>query len=109
MAGKRVRRQQNNVDQQHQRAHTHPEFPVKIEREKDVFPQEKQKQHRQIKKISVYVLQNERKSRFALIVSFPFGDRASRRILKKRPIVCLPVIVAGGPKAQRPSQNKHRR
>src|SRR6266404_1601807 len=73
MAGKRVDREQNNIDQQYQRAHTHSEFPIEIERLKDVFPQENEEQHREIQKVAMDILQDKRKSRLALIVPLPFG------------------------------------
>src|SRR5260370_24783866 len=87
MARQRISGQENDVDQQHQRAHSHSEFPVKVEGLKHVFPQEKQEQDRQIQKISMYVLQNKRKSRFALVVPLPFAHRASRRFPEKTPII----------------------
>ena len=42
MARERVCSQQNDVDQQHERAHAHSELSVKIERLKNVLPQETQ-------------------------------------------------------------------
>src|ERR1700756_655144 len=104
MARQRIRRQQNDIDQQHQRAHTHSELPVKVESLKHVFPQEKQEQHRQVQKISMDILENERKSRFALVVPIPFAYRTSRRVQEKRAIVGFAVVIAGSPEAQWPAQ-----
>src|SRR5882762_224505 len=106
MARQRISRQQNNIDKQYQRAQAHAEFPVKIEREKNVLPQEDQEQNREVQKIAMNVLQNEWKSRLTFVISFPFAHRASRRILKKRAIVCFSVVIAGRAKAQRPTQNQ---
>src|SRR5712664_3441497 len=106
MAGKRIRRQENDVDQQHKRAHTHSEFPVKVESLKHVFPQEKQEQHGKIQKISVHILQNKWKFRLALVVPLPFGHRTSRRVLEERAIVGLAVVIAGRSEAQWPAQNE---
>src|SRR6267154_6014421 len=108
MARQRIDREQNNIDQQHERAQAHSEFPIKVERQKNVLPQENQKQNREIQKISMDVLQNERKSGFALVVPLPFAHRTSRRILKERPIVCFSVVIAGRAKTQRPAQNQQR-
>src|SRR5258708_29756418 len=108
MARKRGWRQQNDVDQQHQRAHAHPKLPIKIEREKDILPQEKQEQHRKIQKISMEVLQNERKFRLALVVPLPFAYRASRRVQEKRAIVRFSIVIAGRPETQWPAQNQQR-
>src|SRR5260370_9897121 len=108
MARQRISGQENDVDQQHQRAHSHSEFPVKVEGLKHVFPQEKQEQDRQIQKISMYVLQNKRKSRFALVVPLPFAHRASRRVQEKRPIVGLAGVIAGSSEAEWPPQYQKR-
>src|ERR1700730_1992129 len=109
MARQRIRREENDVDQQHQRAHTHSKFPFKIEREEDVFPQKEQEQQRKIQKIPVYVLQNERKFRLALVVPLSFAYRASRRVQEKRAIVGLAVVIAGSAKGQRSAENQQRR
>src|SRR5260370_10075468 len=108
MARQRISGQENDVDQQHQRAHSHSEFPVKVEGLKHVFPQEKQEQDRQIQKISMYVLQNKRKSRFALVVPLPFAHRASRRVQEKRPIIGLAVVITGSSEAEWPPQYQQR-
>src|SRR5260370_11817828 len=109
MARQRVHRQQNDVAQQHQRTHAHPELPVEKERLNGVFPQKKQKQYRQVKEVPMYILQNKRKPGLALVIPLPLTHRATWRIEEKRTIVGFAAVVAGGAKTQRPAQNQQRR
>src|ERR1700756_2333228 len=98
MAGKRVDRQQNNIDQQYHRANTHSEFPIEIERLKHVLPQENEEQHREIEKITMDVLQDKRKSRLALVISLALAYGAGRRVEKKRAVIRFPIVVTSSAK-----------
>src|SRR5262245_34411748 len=101
MTGKRVKRQQNHVRQHYERTEADPELvPAqsgwKGKRRERVFPEKNQKQNCEIQKVTVDVLQNERKRRFASVIPrAAFADRTSRRVQEKRAVVCLAVVVAG--------------
>src|SRR5882762_5166243 len=72
MAGKRVSRQENDVDQQYECPYTHSKFPIEIERLKHVFQQKKQEHHSKIQKMAMNFLQEKGKPLLAFIVPLPF-------------------------------------
>src|SRR5262245_29530183 len=109
MAGKGVKGQQRDVDDEHERAHTNKEMSFKPESLDRVIPKEAEKHDGGIEKVAMHVLQDERKASLAAIVApcrFAYG--AGRRIEKERPIVSLAVVVAGHAKTQRENQDEQR-
>src|SRR5258708_36209557 len=75
-----------------------------------VMPQKQNEQNSQIQKVAVNILQDERKRRFALVLTLAaFAHGASRWIEKKGAVVSFAVVVASSPKSQRPSENQERR
>src|SRR5713101_5443925 len=102
MTGKQIQRQQDDIHQQDNRTHAYPEAVVKKEAADRIMPEKRDEYHRQIKKIAVQVLQDERELGLAEILAPRFfGNRATRRIKKE-----IAVVVARGPEPQRPTQNQ---
>src|SRR4026207_2279452 len=67
-----------------------------------VVPKDEQKDERNVKKVTMQVLQDERKcSLAAILMSARFTNGARRRIEKEGAIVSLTVIVTGGAKTKR--------
>src|ERR1700749_520701 len=102
MARERVGREKNDDDEEDERAYAHAEFSIPPERVVRVFPQEREKNDREIQRVAMKVLQDERKLRFAAVRAPRLTDSACRRIGEKRAIVRFAVVVAGGAKTQRP-------
>src|ERR1700722_3909322 len=87
IARQRVRRQQDDVDEQHERADAHPKFSVPPERVVRVFPQKCEKNDREIERVAMQILQNERKLCFTAVRAFRLTNGTRRRIGEKRAIV----------------------
>ena len=71
MAGKCVRGEQEDVYQHHERAHADAETFGEAEGEDRVVPEKAEKEDREVEKIAVHVLQDERKRGFAAILARP--------------------------------------
>src|SRR5882724_9196837 len=107
MAGKRVERKERNVDRQDQRADTNPKMALEKESADGVVPKKNDEQNREIEKIAMDVLEDERKSGFPAIVATKwFTDGTSGRIEEKRAVVGFAVIVAGSAKTEGPGENQ---
>ena len=104
MARKCINRQQNNIHQHDQRAHPNAETGGKEEGANGVIPEEGDENHRDVEKIAMYILKNERESGLAAIfAAAALPHSAPGRIQEKRAIVGLPVVVASRAKTKRPS------
>src|SRR6185312_3388473 len=115
MAGEQIQREQNDIDEQHQRTDADAEVQLLIGARKPegaycVIPKEAQEDDGAIKKIAMQVLQDEREFRFAAIISMRrLAHGAARRIHEERPVISFAIVVAGDAEAQRKSQNQQRR
>ncbi len=110
VAGKRVERQQNNVRGQDKCAQADAEVAVEVESLNNVMPEKQNEHDCEVEKITVNILQDEGKLRFALVFAVGrFTDCASRRIEKKRTVISFAVVIAGSPKTERPGKDEQRR
>jgi hypothetical protein len=109
MTGECVQRKQDDVGEQHEGTNADSETSIEPEGMNCVVPENDEKDKRQIKKIAMKILQNQRKCCFATIVmGFEFADGTGRWIKEKGAIVSLAILLTGGPKTQRPAENKNR-
>src|SRR4029077_3605440 len=109
VAGKRIQREHDDVDAHDQSAEADSEMAIEIVGERGVVPEKSKEHEREVEEIPVKILEDKRKSRFALVAAFGrFTDGASGRIEKKRAIVGFAVVVAGCAKTKRSSQDEQR-
>src|SRR5687768_1508998 len=107
MARQGIERQQHYVGEQHQRAHAYPKAALKPERLHSVVPENEKKDEREVKKITMQVLQYKRKCRFSPIaMPTRFADSARGWIKKECPVIGFAVVVTGGAKTERRAQDQ---
>ena len=116
VATKRVAAEQDDVDRQDQCADPYSEgsFPGRGINEPERFPnivkEHEDEKQREIKKITMHVLHDEREGALAKISAARFPDGAGRWIGPESLVVGATVIVTGEPKtARRPEDEKRRR
>lgn len=110
VAGKGVERKERDVDGEDQRANANAEPAVEEEGADGVVPEKTNKEDGNIEKITVKILQDERKLRFATVFAAGrFTHGASGRVQKKRAVVGFAVIVASSAKSEWASKNQERR
>ena len=73
-----------------------------------IVSENENKNHRQIHKIAVDVLDDERERAFADIRFARFADGAVRRVGPERLVIGAAVIITGEPKTRRRPQNQER-
>src|SRR6266404_461791 len=109
-----VTTEQNDVDREHNRANANAErTPAARHIDKpECFPniigQDQNEKKREIKKVAVNVLHDERERTFAEISFARFADRAGRRVCPKRFVISATIIITGEPKFARSPQNQKR-
>lgn len=109
VAGKRVQREHDDVDAHDQSAEADSEMAIEIVGEDGVVPEKSKEHEREVEEIPVKILEDKRKSRFALVVAFGrLTDGASGRIEKKCAVVGFAVVVAGCAKTKRSSKDEQR-
>src|SRR5438046_9329650 len=85
MARQQIEREQNNVSQKDQRAHTDEEMAFKPEGANGVIPEEEKEDDRPVQEITVDILENEREPGLAAVILVgALAHRAGRRIEKER-------------------------
>src|SRR5258708_39110872 len=110
MAGQRVSRQQDYVEQQDESADSYSNSSVKNESAERVAPKKEQKDKPHIQKVAMEILQNKRKRSLAPVAMLPaLADSTGGRIEEESPVIRLPVVVASDPESHGPNQNKKRR
>ena len=113
MAAERVAAEEHGVHGEHQRADADPErhLPGRIgepHRLPDVVGQDEQKQDRQIQKVAVDVLEDERERLLAEILLARLADGARRRIGPERLVVGAAIVVAGEAETAGRPENQER-
>ena len=79
----------------------------KIESKYGVIPEKAEKQNREVEKIAMQVLQNERKRRLAAILAARrLADRAGGWIEKKRAVVGFAIVITSRAKTERAAENQ---
>src|SRR5882724_11711757 len=108
VTGKSVGGEENDVDEHDECAEADAEFAAEEEGFGGVVPEEAEKNNREIEEVAMNILQDERERRFAAIVfaNGGFANGAGGRIEKKGAVVGFAVVVAGGAKAERSTENK---
>src|SRR5205809_7730091 len=104
-----VKRKENDIGKQHQRADADAKMSIKPEGANRVVPENDQKNERDVEKVTMEGLQYQRESSFAAVFVRPgFAYGTGRWIKKKRAVVGLAIIITGGSKTQRPPENENR-
>src|SRR4029077_9162609 len=96
-----VTAKQDDVDREHDRADADPKSIVEPERFPNVVGKNHNKTEREVKKITVHVLQDQRERAFAEVSFARLADGAGRRIGPEGFIISAAIIVAGEPKTAR--------
>src|SRR5437870_3102337 len=111
MTTKCVATKKDDVDREHDCADTEPEGTVASHRivEPERFPnvvaQDQNENEREIQKIAVNILHDERERALAQISFARLADRACRRVGPERFIISATIVVAGQPESSRRPQN----
>src|SRR5207249_5172958 len=109
VAGKSVERKQDDIDRQDERPDANAKMADEEERANRVVPEKSDKEHSQIKKVAVDILQDEGESGFAsIVVARRFTNSASRRIQEESAVVGFAIVITGCTKAERPGENQER-
>src|SRR5882762_1564747 len=109
MTGKRVERKEKDIKSEDERADADAEVAIEEEGVNGVVPEEADKENREVKEITMDILEDEGKSGFAAIVAaYRFTDRAGRGIEEKGAIERLAVVVARGAKAEGAGKDQNR-
>src|SRR4029077_8494474 len=113
MAAKGVAGKQNDVNSQHNRADTHAKRSStgrigKPKRLPNVDGKNHYKNQREIKKITMDVLHDEREGTFAQISLARLAHRAGRRISPEGLVIGASIIIAGEPEPARRPENQER-
>src|SRR5437588_11580076 len=107
MARQQIEREQNNVSQKDQRAHTDEEMAFKPEGANGVIPEEAEEDDRPVEEVAVNILQDEREFCLAAVIPVgAFAHRTGRRIEKECPVISFAIVVAGYAEAQRKCQDQ---
>src|SRR6266550_7613892 len=109
VAGEKVQRQENDIDQQDDGTDAHTESVFEEEAVYRVVPEKGQKDDRQVHEISMRVLKNKGKLSFAPVTATRFfRDCAASGIEKKGTVVGFAIVVAGHAETKRPRQDQER-
>ena len=114
MTTKRVAAQQHDIHRQHERADADAERfrPVRGIDEPHRFPdivgENENENEREVEKIAMHVLHDEREGTFAEIGFARLADGAGRRIGPERFVICAAVIITGEPESARRPKNQKR-
>src|SRR5215468_6446240 len=115
MASKCIATEQNNVDTEHHRTDADAErifacrWIDKPKRFPNVIRQNQNEQERQIKKIPMHVLHDERERTLAPVALTRLAHSACRWIGPERFVVRATIIITGDPETARCPKNKKRR
>src|ERR1035437_1280045 len=114
MTAESIQREENRVQRQHNRSHADAEmFRAGQVGEPYSFPRVMRKQddeqERQIKKVAVDVLDDERERAFAKKRFARFANGAVDRVGPERLVICAAIIITGETKSGRNPQNQKRR
>ena len=115
MTTKSVAAEQNNIHRQHQRADADPERSLsgrrigEPHRFPDIVREHENEEEREIEKIAMHVLHDERERTLAEVSVARFADRAGRRIGPESFVIGAAIIITGEPKTARRPENEERR
>jgi hypothetical protein len=108
VAGKREAGQQDHVDQEQPATKPKSQLTLRGERRDQVEPQERERDEREIQKVAMDVLKDERNDGLHRVSAMDRGlaHRATRRVAEVEPVVRLAVVVAGRPEPERDPQDQ---
>ena len=114
VAAERVAAEKHDVDRQDQRAQADPELDAagavgEPQRQPHVVGQDHDEDERQVEKVAMHVLHDQRERAFSPVALARFADRARRRVRPERLVVSAAVVVAGEAKAAGGPQDQERR
>ena len=101
--------QQNDVNRQDDCANADAEPMIKPERLPNVVAQGQNENEREIQKITMHVLDDERERALAEIRFARLANGACRRVGPERFVIRASIIITGQPKTARRPQNQQRR
>ena len=111
VTAKCVAAQQDDVQCEHDRSNADSEVPCtglirEPHRSPGIVSENKNEKQREVKKVAVDILHDERKGIFAQISLTSLGNGASGWVCPERFVVSAPVVVTGEPKPARSPQNQ---
>src|SRR5438045_1781265 len=109
MTTKSVATEQDDVNREDDCANADSESTVEPERFPNIVAQDQNENEREIQKIAMHVLHDERKRALAPITFPRFADGARRRVSPERFVIRASIIITGQPKTARRPQNQQRR
>src|SRR5215469_16842442 len=109
VAGQRIQPQQGCVDDQNERAEAHvaPLAAVVTESKYCIPAQDQVEDQRDIEEVPVHVLQDQWEPALTSVLGVRLTDSAGGRRLPERPVVGLPVVVAGEPETHRAPDDQY--
>ena len=115
MTAKSVAAEQNNIDRQDERADANSERSLarrridKPHRFPNIVSEHEDEKEREIEKIAMHILHDERKGALAEVGAARLADGAGRWIGPESLVVGATVIITGEPKTARRPENEERR
>src|SRR5437588_10053595 len=104
-----VTAQENDVKREDDCSNTDAESAIKPERLPNVVTQDQNKNEREIQKVAVHILHDQRERSLAPITFAWFADRACRRVRPECLVIRASIIITGQPKTARRPQNQQGR
>src|SRR5688500_18402124 len=101
MTAKRITAQEKNICSQNYRAESDAETVFKPKCLPRVVREKNNKNQCQIKKITMNILQNQRKCALAAIIMTRFADGAAYRVSPKRLVIRAAIVITGKTKSGR--------
>ena len=105
MTAKSVTAEQNDVDREHDCADADAKSIIEPKRLPNVIAQDQNENEREIQKIAVHILHDERERSLAQILFARFADRARGRVRPESFVVRAAIIITGQPESARRPQN----
>src|SRR5262252_4765682 len=96
MAGDGVERERARAREDGEGAESDAEAGLELERLVHVVPEEDEPERREVERVAVQVLEDERELLLAGVLAVRLADRARGRIPEEGAVVRLPIVVAGG-------------
>src|SRR5262245_18026018 len=106
---KRVASEKDHVDRHHDSSDTNTKTISELRRDDRVVAENHDEQQREVEKVSMDVLEDQRKLSLAAIIVSRLTDRTCRRIRPKCFVVRAAIVITGEPKSARSPKDQKRR
>src|SRR5207302_7154631 len=103
---KSITAEENDVDREDDGADTDAKSIVEPECFPNVVAQNQNEDEREIKKVTMHILHDERERALAPICVARFANGACRRVCPKRFVISASIIITGQPKSARRPKNQ---